>query len=398
MRASSRVVVASLAVSLLSAVAVRAAPEWDRAVPTFEDALEISDGVVGDDVQFARRVLLTNVQAWLHDGAVDDDGELGSFGGTLSWALYPSDGLGFPLTSSDPIATGSAAELVLDDTGLDDASGRDVVRARFELRPPVELSPNRVWFVLHEGTWGSLSDGSFLLWGEAPSIVLHPAHEASWNPGTWIVGDADHAVHLVASPLAGAQLEVDAGFDGYDISTQVFASDVFVDFATEVTELQAFLVDGDAGDDGALGSFGGTLGWAIYQDAAGKPGALVASGEGPATAFDTGLQSVGDHDIVRVEVPLGQTVSLAAETLYWLAFHEGDWGSPADGSTIRIARANGLANGGSWADPDETDPGDWPTGGLLDGVYALDQRVLFVSGFESDNTCAWSVSLPFDCP
>jgi hypothetical protein len=102
----------------------------------------------------------------------------------------------------------------------------------------------------------------------------------------------------------------------------------------------AWLSDNVADDDGVLDSFSGTLGWAIYSDNAGQPGTLLASGQDTApTLTDTGVQDASGCDIVRVDAGFPSAVVLPAGR-YWLALHEGNWGSPSDGSIVWWQYAN----------------------------------------------------------
>ena len=144
------------------------------------------------------------------------------------------------------------------------------------------------------------------------------------------------------------------------------ANDFLLPASGSLNGFTAWLSDDVADDDGVLDSFSGTLGWAIYSNNAGQPGTLLASGQDTApTLTDTGVQDASGCDIVRVDVGFPSAVSLPAGR-YWLALHEGNWGSPSDGSIVWWQYANQvdfnqMYFSGSWH----------PTGAATDNAFVI---------------------------
>lgn len=119
-----------------------------------------------------------------------------------------------------------------------------------------------------------------------------------------------------------------------DISTQVVANDFVISAPVVLQRMDAWLTDDVVNDNGILDDFSGVLGWAIFADAGGHPGELLASGQDAATVVtDTGVQDNFGADIAKVEARLIPPVALVSGR-YWLALHENNWGSPYDGTTI----------------------------------------------------------------
>lgn len=114
-----------------------------------------------------------------------------------------------------------------------------------------------------------------------------------------------------------------------NITAFTHADDFVLQNASTLTSLSAMLTDDVSNNNGVLDSFSGTLSWGIYSNNAGSPGTLLFSGEGTPTLTDTGQQDFYNNDIVRADLTFTTAVVLDAGT-YWLALHEGAWGSPSD--------------------------------------------------------------------
>jgi hypothetical protein len=70
-----------------------------------------------------------------------------------------------------------------------------------------------------------------------------------------------------------------------------------------------------------LADFTGTVDWGFYTDAAGAPGAAVASGNSAATMVATGApQTLGLNEYA---VNFDVSVPVAMNTVYWLVLHNG---------------------------------------------------------------------------
>jgi len=78
--------------------------------------------------------------------------------------------------------------------------------------------------------------------------------------------------------------------------------------------------------------FSGVIGWGIFSSGGGIPGTLLASGfDSQPTLIDTGVQIFGTEEYeISVALP---SVGLTSGT-YWLGLHEGDFGTPDDGTPI----------------------------------------------------------------
>jgi len=219
------------------------------------------------------------------------------------------------------------------------------------------------------------------------------------NPVTWNVYTAvDPTFVLFGDEPAWDQGGTTAGADGYSISTDVVAMDIDLAEASTITAIDVWLADEEINNDGLLGSFGGTLGWAIYSDATGKPGTLLESGSDAApTLVDTGRQNVSNADILRVRVNLGGAIELPAGA-YWIALHEGEWGSPADGSIVWWVHGPSNLGSSGWQDDNEENPTTWATELVTDSAFALFVDPVYVSGFEGGSTCSWSSGANGSCP
>ncbi len=128
-----------------------------------------------------------------------------------------------------------------------------------------------------------------------------------------------------------------------DISIYTVVDDIVVSTPVRVTAAVVWLADSVINDNGVLDSFGGTLSWGIREDSSGVPGALLASGKAVAqTLTDSGLQNSTNADVVKVRFELETPLYLASGT-YWFGLHEGAWGAPDDGSSLRWQNSFGTA-------------------------------------------------------
>ena len=118
-----------------------------------------------------------------------------------------------------------------------------------------------------------------------------------------------------------------------DISTAAAANDFVLAGPASLASFTVLLSDDEVNDNGVLDSFGNTLGWAIYSNNGGEPGTLLYSGQGVPVLTDTLAQDDFGADLVSATLSFGQSIRLDAGT-YWLALHEGFWGSVFDGTEI----------------------------------------------------------------
>jgi len=388
-RSPFAILVVLLASAGTTAGRAAAGPLWDQSDVGLTSAYDISGFVPAADFTIGAATLATGVELWMTDGDYRDDGTLNRFDGVLGWAIY-GDGGGKP---GALVARGVASGLVESDTGIQAIFG-DIFRARFELDQAVELTAGTYWLALHEGTWGSSYDLSQVYWVVSSSVhgngVFYATDET--NPGSWLAGVAgDDLAFVVEGSVAAWSQPAIAGGGGGDISDSAAANDFVVAGTAGFSAIDVWLTESLApSDDGVLEGFDGTLGWAIYDDDGGKPGTLVASGEDAAPELaDSGLQSASDADVVRARLRLGSRITLDAGT-YWLALHEGAWGSPPDGTPVYWASTLTPSGNPEWSDASPQAPSSWAAGPAGDGAFVLFEQPLFASGFERGVTCAWT--------
>ncbi len=89
------------------------------------------------------------------------------------------------------------------------------------------------------------------------------------------------------------------------------------------------LLDGSSVQNNKLDTFNGRVNWAIYSDAAGHPGTLIASGNGANVVETSDGISVGAQDICTVKFDFGKVVQLTPGT-YWFSLDEGNQGEAYD--------------------------------------------------------------------
>ncbi|MEZ6131856.1 MAG: PEP-CTERM sorting domain-containing protein [Planctomycetaceae bacterium] len=137
-----------------------------------------------------------------------------------------------------------------------------------------------------------------------------------------------------------------------DISDFARADNFNLGAATTLNSLRFWAVSTTS--PATFGNFGGTVGFAIHQNAAGVPGTTVASGaDSTVSLIDTGATVLG-LNIFELGVDLG-SIALAAGD-YWLQLREGSIGSAFDGTSIFwTTTASGSAPTGQF-DATETGP------------------------------------------
>jgi len=330
---------------------------------------------------------LRSAVVFLVDGTAGDNGNLDSFSGVLGWAVYQNNA-GVP---GSLVAKGQGANVTQVDTLLQ-SSGGDLARVHFDLDNPVSLAPGTYWFALREGTWGSGGDGSEVRWAATPAIVGYStadstdvANAASWTAN---VGAQDDAFALYGDAVVWDQAGIFQGAGSANVSNFVIANDFQLAAAARFSALEAWLDDQD--EAGPFGRFSGALSWGLYDDAAGLPGTLLDSGAGSGIRVsDTGLTGANSEAIAHLELTFGKTIALDAGT-YWLALHEGSWGSDADGSIVAWVIAGSVAGSGTKYSVNLNPPGPWASLGGSDTGFVLSDQILFASGFEPGTACAWS--------
>jgi hypothetical protein len=352
---------------------------------------DISDFAVATDIELDGLTRLDRLTVWLFDGTANDNGLLASFSGTLSWAIFLHD------LGPDPLLySGSDAFPELTHTGLAWSSLFDVVKVRIDLDGRPLAGPGTVWLVLHEGPWGSAFDSTGAYWSNSATMLGESTRTSGseQNPGPpWSVAvGVDPALALEGDPPFWTQGSF-ATAGAVDISFFVAAAAFTLPTSARPGSLDAWLSDDQINDDGQLGSFGGTLSWAIHSNAVDRPGTLLLSGQDSSPLLtDTGLQDSSASDIVRVRIRLSGRPSLAAGT-YWLALHEGNWLSPYDDSSVYWVWSTSVFGLDGVYSSSPTAPGDWAGDDAADYAFVLVEDELFASGFDAGATCAWSTAV-----
>jgi len=146
--------------------------------------------------------------------------------------------------------------------------------------------------------------------------------------------------------------------------------------------------------DGMVTNFVGTVGWAIYADAAGAPGSLAASGsDGTAFLFGTAVPACC-WDTQRVRFRFNPPVTVAPGT-YWLAIREGAWGIPAGPDEHYASRASQVRGSAAVVALLPAVPTTFSSAGSSDLAFVVygaapTTSLVFASDFEAGGTCAWS--------
>ncbi len=146
----------------------------------------------------------------------------------------------------------------------------------------------------------------------------------------------------------------------FAISTFLAAVDLNFTPPVRLDTLTVWLTDNVVNNNGQLDGFVGALSWALMVDQSG-PGDVYASGlDQTPEIVDTGLQTSDGHDILRVTIDLDGEPVLDGGP-YWLAIHEGVWGSAADATPIYWLAAASTNGSNAWVTADEVDPnpGEW---------------------------------------
>ena len=378
-------------------------PVWDHSSLLPEDAYNISQAVLFEDFVLANGATLSGATIWLVDGVTGNDGDINSFDEALSWAIYEEDN-GEPGTL---LGSGNATRIQLVDTGQQythNGLDRDIAQVSFEFAQPISVSSGNFFLALHENGWGSGfdTDPVFVLQSASLFGVKSKLSTNLASPGPpWDeTPQTDSGVVLYAGlPNWEQTRPTGVGSFGFGISDAVSASQFYFEETNRFTTLDVDLCEAIAeNDDGVFNGFSGTLSWAIYTDAAGKPGSILFSGSDTSPELaDTGKPcSATTSDLFRARISFGREIEVGAVN-YWLALHEGAWGSVPDGSNIYWASTPDLVGVGTRQDLDTENPTDWLTDISTDVSFLLYTSQVFASGFEADVTCAWSNGSSIDC-
>lgn len=180
-----------------------------------------------------------------------------------------------------------------------------------------------------------------------------------------------------ASPAKAAFLWSQTDFNSsrtFSLSTGAIANDFTLSSATTLDTFRLWA--GQGGNTGyTLPAYSGTMGWAVYAaGSGGGVGTLIAYGQDTATAVTATTNVYGFTRDFQIDgtfagVAFGSVENLAAGT-YWVAFHEGNWGSPSDGSAISMALVGNQIGLDNRIANDPSSPSYVSTNGL-DNAFVL---------------------------
>lgn len=372
---------------------------YDQSNLSLTSGSPITSNVFANDFLLPIVSRIDTVTVWLVSPSVaplPEGNDVPGFFGSIGWAVYNT----FDGAPGDLLYSGVDFAPELTDTGLL-SDGFPVYRARIHLdgRPGLV---GRNWIALREGPWGlPPADPSPLFWLAAASEVGESSYVSNDTEiPTWAPSVGDHALVVEGDPGHWYQQHFAKSL-GENISTQVVAVDFALQNETRLGSLDIWLADNAAGNDGVLGSFDGTLSWAIYANGSGAPtGSPLFSGhDSSPTLADTGIQDDFSADLVRARIELEGRPLLPAGT-YWLALHEGTWLQPYDGDPIWLQPSSGgVVNATPVKSDAETAPASWVALTGKEFAFVLFEDELFASGFEAGVACAWSgVSGATLCP
>jgi hypothetical protein len=136
---------------------------WDKSDPTAAGGVDLSQARgAASSFSLTAGAFMGGATVYLTDGVVNDNGQLDSFSGNLYWSVYSNVG-GKPGTGT--WASSKAISIVMTDTGLQSASGADIVRVDFAFDRLTQLSAGDYFLVLHEGSDAATPfDGSSIYW------------------------------------------------------------------------------------------------------------------------------------------------------------------------------------------------------------------------------------------
>jgi len=337
-------------------------------------------------------VRLKRVDAWIGELVNSKPGVLEGFSGSISWAIYADSG-GVP---GALIASGTDDAPEVSFAGFQFSSDSDdVFHFVIQLQPQVGLAATGTyWLALHEGPWLSPDDGTGIGWIYSGLTMGGGISFSSnvTNPGSWyhigITEDSSFALLGDFVYWGQSDYDLDTAHE-VDISTHVAAKKFALNHLTQVFDAELWIADDLVSDNGRIDSFGGAISWALYDDDAGSPGSLLASGTDDAPRVkDTGSQDTAGADVARVRIHLGPGVTIPTG-FHWLALHEGTWEAPSDGSPIWLLGSHttsyapmkiaGSISQTSWSSA------------VADGAIVLYNDQIWSSGFESGSSCSWAV-------
>ena len=177
-------------------------------------------------------------------------------------------------------------------------------------------------------------------------------------PALFCAGLLAASTHAIAVPAVLWDQSDFSQFSGVTATGTLPMGDFIVGQSVQITDFTVWMRDstlmagGDNLANGLFNSFSGRLSWYVWRDAAGAPGALLASGNTVPLVVDTGVDSTSAfnspaEDIFRVSGVLAQPLELAEAGHYWFGIREGDVGEAIDGTYTHLQYAGAVQGYGS---------------------------------------------------
>lgn len=168
---------------------------------------------------------------------------------------------------------------------------------------------------------------------------------------------------------------------GTNMSEQVVAENFTLGANANVILIRFWAIQGQSSD------YRGNVYWAIHSNSANQPGAVVAGGVAPVvSAVATGNSTLFGYAEYSFDIPVD--IQLAPGN-YWLALHNGALSNNGESEMLWSTTAVPLGSNALYLDA----VSGWVSSGN-ELAFRIEDTTLFVDGFESQNTTAWSLTVP----
>lgn len=168
---------------------------------------------------------------------------------------------------------------------------------------------------------------------------------------------------------------------GTNMSEQLVAENFTLATAANVINIRfwAILAAGSA--------YRGNLYWAIYSNVANHPGVIVSGGAAPVVVGTaTGFSTAFGYPEYSFDIPVDIQLPAGA---YWLALHNGDLSNNGPSEMLWSTSASNIGSNALYLDA----TAGWVSSGN-ELAFQLADSIIFLDGFESANTTAWSLTVP----
>lgn len=362
---------------------------WDESHVSLAAGVNpISDYVVADDFVVTESMRLQQALVWLSEEANDSPGIFEGFSGSIGWAIY-ADSAGNP---GGLVYSGTDSSPQVEAAGFTQGSG-EVFRVYVHFPDTAVLAATGTyWLAIHEGAWGSTYDFSTVDFLSVNQSIGSGARSSTnlASPGNWSGAGVDNAFVILGDRDYWHQASYNFNLAEGPITGSVLVNDFALVQASKVGDVEFWVADGVANDNGQFDSFNGSISWALYSDSSGHPAAspFRANTDRHPRITDTGLQDAFGADVFRVRIHLDAGVDIPTG-LHWLALHEGPWYSASDGSPLGWIGTSTSAYGADQISLVPTNPVTWYDFGS-ETAFVLYTDTVFSAGFESGSICSWS--------